>query len=79
MHQGEPTLIADQCNFKAKYLQNGEKNKIKKGSSLLCSAVVSHDVTRFRVRAAISIRLDSAVFGSRAKYTLPEKSTSISF
>jgi len=36
------------------------------GSSLLCSAVVSYDITRFRVRAAIG-RLDSAVLGSGAK------------
>jgi len=37
------------------------------GSRLLCSAVVSYDVTRFRVRAAIGIRLDSTILGSGAK------------
>jgi len=39
------------------------------GSSLLCSAVVSYDVTHFRVRvrSTIGIRLDRAVLGSGAK------------
>jgi len=37
------------------------------GSSLVCSAVVSYDITHFRVRAAIGIRLDSTVLSSRAK------------
>jgi len=45
----------------------------KKGSSLVCSAVVSYDITHFRVRAAIGIRLNSAVLGSGAKKTLPVK------
>jgi len=37
------------------------------GSSLLCSAVVIYDITHFRVRAAIGIRLDSTVLRSGAK------------
>jgi len=37
------------------------------GSSLLCSAAVSYDITCFRVRAATGITLDITVFGSRAK------------
>jgi len=37
------------------------------GPCLLYSTVVSYDVTRFRVRAAIGIRLDSAVLGNGAK------------
>jgi len=40
------------------------------GSTLLYSAVVSYDITCFRVRAAISIRLDSTVLGNGAKKTL---------
>jgi len=47
----------------------GAVSGILKGSSLLCSAVVSYDVTCFRLRAAIgiTIRLDSAVLGSGVK------------
>jgi len=43
------------------------------GSSLLCSADVSYDVARFEsgARAALGIRLDSAVLDSRANLTLP--------
>jgi len=43
-------------------------------SSLLCSDVINYDITRFRVRAAIGIRLDSAVLDSGAKWALPQHS-----
>jgi len=39
------------------------------GSSLLCSAVVSYDVTRFRVRAAIGIRSTNQVAVTRRLYS----------